>query len=310
MTNSAEEAIRKILPGFISLISSAQKSVPFTSIDRPVFHFTGEDALTKGILQERVLRAYLVTEYEDEVKYSLERAGEIISLDKLNTRNPWLKELLPLLDVKKKHAINKLGLKQYIVCFSRTEDEPEHWKKYGRAGRGFAIALGFSSCVNRENHTDSPLLPIQVLYDPRAQDELIMRFLQSSDTFYCRLLVEQPALVALVGEEVLRQTVIRWTALGVWTLALALKDNKYHTENELRLVRTVADFVDGSEGVDEKTDSRHKHFVELRYSTLPIVELVRGIYAPYSNEDKKLKQLLYNATGSEVRIRRSTIYPG
>lgn len=176
MTNSAEEAIRKILPGFISLISSAQKSIPSTSIDRPVFHFTDGDTLTKGILPERALRAYLVTEYEDEVKYSLERTTEIITQDKLNTGNPWLKELLPLLNIKKKHAISELGLKQYIVCFSRMEDEPEHWKKYGQAGRGFALALGFGSCVSQENHANSPLLPIQVLYDPHAQDELITRY--------------------------------------------------------------------------------------------------------------------------------------
>lgn len=79
----------------------------------------------------------------------------------------------------------------------------------------------------------------------------------------------------------------------------------------MRLVRTVADFVEGSEDIVEKTDNRrlNKHFVESGYSTLPIIELVRGIDAPYSNEDGELKQLLYDATGREVMIRSSTVCP-
>lgn len=294
---------------FRDTITAALHRVPFTDLNQPLYHFTDAVGL-EGILRTRSLWASLAIALEDtsEIKYALARAKLILQHCEVNNDSSFLDEIAPLLDPENSRIIDILGMKTYIVSFRINVDESAHWKTYGRAGKGFAIAFALKPLVI------PGVLPLPVLYDPVAQDKLLHDFIATNTKLFHGLLEECPR------EDfwALRQRAVQFTALGLWTLAPVLKDSTFRSENEWRLI--VVDLervqVQYSKGLSRevrfrRSNNRDIPYKVLEYDALPIVGLELGPNAAIAENDIGLKKLLRDATsGFDVPITRSQVLAG
>ena len=299
---SAEEQFR-------NNITAALHKVPFTNLNQPLYHFT-DDVGLGGILRTRSLWASLATALDDtsEIKYALERAKLVLHHCKVNNDSSFLDEIVSLLDQENSRIIDILGMKTYIVSFRINVDESAHWKTYGRAGKGFAIAFALKPLII------PGILPLPVLYDPVAQDKLLQDFSETNIKLYSNLLAECPREDFLA----FRQRAVQFTALGLWTLAPVLKDSTFRSENEWRLIvvdleRVQVQYGEGlsSEVRIRRSNNRDIPYKVLGYDALPIVGLTLGPYADIADNNKELKKLLRDATsGFDVPITRSQVLVG
>lgn len=291
---------------FTDAIRTSLSRIPFTDLNQPLYHFTDKAGL-KGILRTRSLWASLATALEDtsEIEYALSRAKRILQCHEVSCNSSFLEEVVPLLDPLTSQTISTLGMKTYVISFRANVNESAHWATYGRSGTGFAIAFGLKSLVI------PGILPIPVLYDPLVQDKLLREFVESSAQLFDNLLQECPPAESAA----LRQRVIQWTALGLWTLAPAFKHPCYEEEKEWRLI--VIDFehvhVVYGKGLSKKVEVRRHNnrdipYKVLQYDALPIAGLELGAHAPIDENDPCLSKLLHNATGGfVVPITRSQV---
>ena len=294
---------------FKSAIMAALHRVPFTDLNQPLYHFTDVAGL-KGILQTRSLWASLAMALEDtsEIKYALERAKGILQHREVDGYSSLLNEIVPFLVPGNSRIIDTLGMKTYIVSLRRNVDESAHWEKYGRAGKGFAIAFALKPLVI------PGVLPLPVLYDPVAQDKLLRDFIESNLKLFGELRHKCPHN-NLLG---LRQRAIQFTALGLWTLAPVMKDALLHRqEEEWRLIVVDLEYVQVQygKGLSKEVRVRHCngrdiHYKVLQYDELPIVGLELGPDAAITENDATLKQLLQEASGFDVPIIRSQVRVG
>lgn len=293
---------------FKSAIMAALHRVPFTDLNQPLYHFTDVAGL-KGILQTRSLWASLAMALEDtsEIKYALGRAKGILQRREVDGDSSVLNEIVPLLVPGNSRIIDTLGMKTYLVSLRANVDESAHWEKYGRAGKGFAIAFALKPLVI------PGVFPLPVLYDPVAQDKLLRDFIESNTKLFDELRHKCPH-ENLWG---LRQRAIQFTAMGLWTLAPLVKDSLYSREEEWRLI--VVDLehvqVQYGKGLSKEVRVRHCngrdiHYKVLQYDALPIVGLELGPDAAITENDAILKQLLQEASGFDVPIIRSQVRVG
>ena len=294
---------------FVRTIVEALHRVPFTELTRPLYHFTDMDGL-KGILQTRSLWASLAMALEDisEIKYALECSKRIIEHSKASSDSSFFDEIIPLLNLENSRIIDTLGMKTYIVSLRSNVDASAHWEKYGRAGKGFAIAFALKHLVI------PGVLPLPVLYDPAAQDNLIHEFIESNMKLFCELKQKCPRQELLL----LRQRAIQFTAFGLWTLAPVIKNSSYIDEQEWRLIVVDLDHVQVQYGKGLSNEVRVRRYNNrnipyklLKYDALPIVGLELGPNTEVTENDAILKQLLKNATfGFDVPITRSQLPVG
>ena len=293
---------------FKCAIMAALHRVPFTDLNKPLYHFTDVAGL-RGILQTRSLWASLAMDLEDtsEIKYALERAKGILQRPEVDDESSLFNEIIPLLNPGNSRIIDTLGIKTYIVSLCTNVDGSTHWEKYGRAGKGFAIAFALKPLVI------PGILPLPVLYDPVAQDKLLRDFIESNVKLFDELRHKCPQ-ENLWG---LRQRVIQFTALGLWTLAPVLKNPLYSQEEEWRLI--VIDLkqvpVQYARGLSKEVRVRHSdgrdiHYKILQYDALPIVGLVLGPDATIAENDVPLEQLLREASDFDVQIVQSQMRIG
>jgi hypothetical protein len=293
---------------FKNAIMAALHRVPFTDLNQPLYHFTDVAGL-KGILQTRFIWASLAMALEDpsEIRYALQRAKGILQRREVGGNSSLLNELVPFLDPGNSLILDTLSMKTYVVSLRTNADESAHWEKYGRAGTGFAIAFALKPLVI------PGVLPLPVLYDPVDQDKLLCDFIESNTKLFDELRHDCPH-ENLWG---LRQRAIRFTALGLWTLAPVLKDSIHSIEEERRLI--VVDLehvqVQYGKGLSKEVRVRHCngrdiHYKVLQYDTLPIVGLELGPDATITENDAILKQLLQEASGFDVPITRSQVRVG
>ena len=295
---------------FVRTIVEALHRVPFTELTRPLYHFTDMAGL-KGILQTRSLWASLAMALEDisEIKYALECSKRIIEHHKASSDSSLFDEIIPLLNPENSRIIDTLGMKTYIVSLRSNVDASAHWEKYGRAGKGFAIAFALKHLVI------PGVLPLPVLYDPAAQDKLIHDFIESNMKLFCELQQECPRQDLLL----LRQRAVQFTAFGLWTLAPVLKNSSYIEEQEWRLIVVDLEHVQAQYGKGLSREVRVRRYNNrdipykvLQYDALPIVGLELGPNAEVTENDAiLLKQLLKNATSCfDVPITRSQVPVG
>lgn len=291
---------------FANTISEGLKRIPFTGLNRPLYHFTDTNGL-QGILRTRSLWASLAMASADssEIRYALARVKALLQ-DRRVTGEPWfLDGVVPFLDPQQSETIATLGMKVYVVSFRTESDASDHWGTYGRSGAGVALAFALKPLVI------PGLLAIPVLYDPVAQDRLLGDFIESAWLLFEGLLRKCPE--HLMGR--LRERGLQWTALGVWVLAPLLKAPEFSAEREWRLV--VVDLesvrVEHGHGVGKnvlirRSDNGDVPYKVLRYDCLPIVGLELGINASLEPGDEVLRSLLRDATcGRDVPIARSRI---
>jgi hypothetical protein len=291
---------------FSGAILTALRKVPFTELNQPLYHFTDVNGL-QGILNTRSLWASLATSLEDtsEIKYALELAKKILQQSLVSGNSTFLNEVIPFLNPGNSLIENTLGLKTYVVSFRKNVNESAHWKKYGREGKGFAIAFALKPLII------PGILPLPVLYDTTAQEKLLRDFIDSNAKLYAKLKNKCPHENLLA----LRLRAIQLTAYGLWTLAPVLKDpHLYSDEEEWRLIVFDYENVQTQYGTGLSKDVKIRHcngrdipFKVLQYDRLPIVHLELGAYAAYTENDDTLKQLLKKASGNEVPIHRSHI---
>src|SRR5882672_4862179 len=136
------ETLRKADARFNETITDALKRIPFSGLNHPLYHFTNTAGLS-GILSTKSLWATLATALEDtsEIVFALSRAKRILESGEVNCNWPFLAEVIELLDINKAQTISTIGMKAYIVCFRTSLDASAHWAKYGRSGKGFALAF-------------------------------------------------------------------------------------------------------------------------------------------------------------------------
>lgn len=293
---------------FKNAITAVLHRVPFTDLNQPLYHFTDVAGL-KGILQTRSPWASLAVALEDpsEIRYALQRAKGIIQRREVGDDSSLLNEIVPFLDLDNSVILDTLGMKTYVVSLRTNVDQDAHWKKYGRAGTGFAIAFALKPLVI------PGVLPLPVLYDPVAQDKLLRDFIESNAKLFDELKRECPH----ENLWALRQRAIQFTALGLWTLAPVLKDSLYSQEEEWRLIVVDLEHVQVQYGKGLSKEVRVRHcsgrdipYKVLQYDMLPIVGLELGPDAAVKESDATLKQLLREAAGFDVPIVRSQVRVG
>jgi hypothetical protein len=290
---------------FTDAIMASLRSVPFRDLHEPLYHFTDRAGL-EGILQTRSLWASLAMALEGaaEITYALSLAKQILARNEWRRDRPFFDEIIPLLDPLQSRTIDALGMKTYVVSFRTRVDQSAHWETYGRSGTGFALGFGIKQLLI------PGILALPILYDSEGQERLLREFMTGGAALFHRL----SQACAAEHRDVLRLRAIHWTALGVWTLAPAMKDSaRFAHEGEWRLIVTDLEHVPMQcrNGLSKEVRIRNANgraipYKLLQYEALPITDIVLGPHAAIEDNDLGLVELLRYATaGRSVPITRA-----
>jgi hypothetical protein len=109
--------------------------------DHPLYHYTGEQAL-KGILANEKLWCFGHQYQKDkqEFQYSLNIARRVIKEVGESDDGPTHWFCACLLDILNNNSFTDT-FEFYLFSLSRHGDDPQQWREYGDAGRGFAIGF-------------------------------------------------------------------------------------------------------------------------------------------------------------------------
>lgn len=119
------------------LLEEQKASTP----DHPLYHYTGEQAL-KGILSNEKLWCF-GHQYQRDIQeflYSLNIARSVIKDVGESDDRPTREFCKCLLDVLDNNSFTDT-FEFYLFSLSRHADDPQQWREYGDAGRGFAIGF-------------------------------------------------------------------------------------------------------------------------------------------------------------------------
>jgi hypothetical protein len=252
-----------------------------------VFDFKGEDVVWHytngtgflGILQSATIHAAQVSSLNDttETKYASdiykkavselidERVGDAEAVAFLNQVLEFVKDE----PNSPAHGISKF----FVACFSGDEDELNQWDRYSKPN-GYAIGF-YSRGLVRE-----PTSQIyRVVYDPEKQLTAAKKIAAATLDFYRE---------GLTGERLENRG--EWAKLffhawdeWVYKLAPLIKDKKWRSENEFRLVHElkVSEFPDVRFSQKHKMMARHipldtPAWVKRRARLLPIAKIWIG----------------------------------
>ena len=118
------------------------------AITAPLYHYTNRGGL-EGIItgQQFWFTHYQHLNDDNEIRFGMEVAKAM--LEELGARTPKAKlfcdMVIDLFSVE--HMNSAFGF--YIASFSRDQDDPHQWQKYGQDGRGFAIGVAPKAFRNR-----------------------------------------------------------------------------------------------------------------------------------------------------------------
>lgn len=109
--------------------------------DHPLYHYTGEQAL-KGILASEKLWCFGHQYQKDvqEFQYSLDIARRVIKEVGESDDHPTHWFCACLLDMLDNNSFTDT-FEFYLFSLSRHADDPQQWREYGDAGRGFVIGF-------------------------------------------------------------------------------------------------------------------------------------------------------------------------
>jgi hypothetical protein len=114
----------------------------------------------------------------------------------------------------------------HIACFSSTSELPSQWHNYANAGTGCAIGIEYSALRTWCDEKHLSLVPM--IYELDTQERMITGFLAAERS----IRIDRKPKVRS-GEK----DSFRWTGLKfVISLALALKDESWRSEQETRIL--------------------------------------------------------------------------
>jgi len=291
----------------LGVITNALKSAVIgQTLPHPVYHFTNIDG-ARGILRSRSLWATLATASTDtnEIRYALSVAKRLLQDSRVDCDPLSLTDLVPLLDAEGSELACGLGWRTFVVSFRTNADGHGHWKEYGDSGKGMALAFGMKPIVVPGT------LFLPVIYERKAQEQLISQFVEASAALFRTLVQSCPES----QRNALLKFAVQITALGIWTLAPLLKAQNFHVEQEWRLVVINAENAGVRHDDCVSTDVRIRNrgnrqipYIELQYDWLPILRVELGAHAPIAENDPGLIQLLQNACrDAPIPITRSHV---
>ncbi len=270
----------------------------------PVYHFTNIDG-AKGILSSRSLWATRATASldETEIGYALSLAKQLLLESRVSADPLPVSELISLLDIKCSQLLSDLNWSAYVVSFRANADGRGHWNEYGEAGKGIALAFGMKPIVVPGT------LFLPVIYESTIQEQLIGQFIID----IAQLLKSRMSGCPQSDRDKLCEFAVRVAALGIWTLAPVIKAQRFHVEEEWRLIVINAEGSSHVESVSIKERTRKRGdrlipYIVLKYDRLPIVSVELGSHAMIRNDDPFLVQLLRDSCSSiNIPITRSCV---
>ncbi len=287
------------------LLAEQNASTP----DHPLYHYTGEQAL-KGILANEKLWCFGHQYQKDvqEFQYSLNIARRVIKEVGESDDPPTRGFCACLLDMLDNNSFTGT-FEFYLFSVSRHADDPQQWREYGDAGRGFAI--GFAPKL---------FAPTQDFLNEQANENLYVNRVLYGDTHTTarhRCVVSEAARIAsrvawanrsmpdtvkpgdyfsVMSREVIASQLI-WNCLTA-------KHENFSNEREVRYI--IMDII-------SKFEPHRKHFNGRAYVETPlhlktagnVLEILVGSRAPDGAEAMVKTFLKSNGYPEATPVRRS-----
>jgi hypothetical protein len=288
------------------LLAEQDASTP----DHPLYHYTDEQAL-KGILINEKLWCFGHQYQKDvqEFQYSLDIARRVINEVGESDDRPTHCFCACLLDMLDNNSFTDT-FEFYLFSLSRHTDDPQQWREFGDAGRGFAIGFAPSLFAPTQNdlneQANKNLYVSRVLYGDAQTTARHRSVVSEAARITSRVAWENRSIsdtfkssdyFSAMAREVIASQLI-WNCLTA-------KHEQFSNEREVRYIIM---------GVNSKFKVHRKDFGGRVYVEAPlplktagsIMEILVGSYAPEGTEMTVKTFLNANGYPEVIPVRRSS----